>query len=111
MCDRLPDQFPGWFGVPPATEGEGATLVFPGIEEGAAPAEEEAARELGDGDFMSGATEDRHPDVFGLLGVDGGGSRDARHEVARRLAELPHHSVVLGHDVQANADFLAEVTG
>jgi hypothetical protein len=107
----FPDQFPGWFGVPLATEGQAAALVFPRIEAGAAPAEEDEPRALGDGDFMSGATEDRYPDVFGLLGVDGGGTEEARHEVAHRLAELPHHAVVLGHDVGANGDFLAKVTG
>ncbi|WP_181803108.1 phosphoenolpyruvate carboxykinase (ATP) [Streptomyces shenzhenensis] len=107
----FPDQFPSWFGVPLATEGEAAALVFPRIEAGAAPAEEDTARGLTDADFMSGETEDRYPDVFGLLGVDGGGTEEARHEVAHRLAELPHHSVVLGHDVAANADFLAKLAG
>ncbi|MFJ1607084.1 hypothetical protein ACIOHS_27480 [Streptomyces sp. NPDC088253] len=107
----FPDQFPSWFGVPLATEGEAAVLVFPRIEAGAAPAEEDIVRGLKDADFMSGKTEDRYPDIFGLLGVDGGGTAEARHEVAHRLAELPHHSVVLGHDVAANADFLAKLTG
>lgn len=59
---------------------------------------------------MSGATEDRYPDVFELARVDGGGTEESRHEVAHRLAELPHHSVVLGHDVAANADFLVKLT-
>jgi hypothetical protein len=103
-----PNQFPEWFGVPLATAGEAAALVFPRIEAGAAPAEEDARRSLDEGDFMSGATEDRYPDVFGLLGMDGGGAAVPRREVARRLAELPQHSVVLGHDLVANGDFLAE---
>ncbi|GAA2733295.1 hypothetical protein [Streptomyces nogalater] len=107
----FPDQFPGWFGVPLATEGEAAALVFPRVEPGAVPAVEDRGRRLEDGDFMSGATEDRYPDVFALARVDGGGTKDARHEVAHRLAELPHHSVVLGHDVSANAGFLAKTIG
>ncbi|MFJ4695178.1 hypothetical protein [Streptomyces sp. NPDC088766] len=107
----FPDQFPAWFGLPLATEGEAAALVFPRIEAGAVPAEEDASRALSDGDFMSGQTEDRYPDIFGLAGIDGGGSEEARREVAHRLAELPHHSVVLAHDVTANADFLAKLTG
>jgi hypothetical protein len=107
----FPDQFPNWFGVPLATEGEAAVLVFPRIDREATPAEEDRRRSLGEGDWMSGATEDRYPDVFGLLGMDGGGAVGVRQEVARRLAELPHHSVVLGHDVTANADFLAKVAG
>ncbi|MEU3897663.1 hypothetical protein [Streptomyces sp. NPDC045251] len=106
-----PDQFADWFGVSLATEGEAAALVFPRVEAGAAPAVEVPCRTLGEADFMSGETEDRYPDVFGLVGMDGGGSQVSRQEVARRLAELPHHSVVLGHDVAANADFLAKITG
>lgn len=108
----FPDQFPGWFGVPLATGGQAGALVFPRIEPGAAPAvEEDASRGLSDGDFMGGATEDRYPDVFGLARVDGGGSDGTRHEVARRLAALPHHTVVLGYDVGVNADFLAGLVG
>ncbi|XVV34918.1 hypothetical protein ACQPXT_13110 [Streptomyces sp. CA-100214] len=105
----FPDQFPAWLGVPLATEGEAAVLVFPRIDREAAPAVEERARSVGEADFMSGKTEDRYPDVFGLLGMDGGGSLGVRHEVAQRLAELPHRSVVLGHDVRANAEFLREL--
>jgi hypothetical protein len=106
----FPDQFPGWFGVPLATEGEAAVLVFPRIDREAAPAVEDRARSVGEADFMSGKTEDRYPDVFGLLGMDGGGSVGVRHEVARRLGELPYWSVVLGHDVKANSDFLRHIT-
>ncbi|WP_328427945.1 hypothetical protein [Streptomyces sp. NBC_00443] len=106
----FPDQFPEWFGVPLATEGEAAALVFPRIDREAVPAVEERDRSLSDRDFMSGATEDRYPDVFGLLGMDGGGAVGARREVARLLAELPHHSVVLGHDLAENAHFLSGLT-
>jgi hypothetical protein len=106
----FPDQFPSWFGVPLATKGEAAALVFPRIQAGAVPAEESTGRSLSDADFMSGKTEDRYPDAFGLVGMDGGGAEGARREVAQRLAALPHHSVVLGHDLVANADFLAKLT-
>ncbi|EYT79345.1 hypothetical protein CF54_31845 [Streptomyces sp. Tu 6176] len=108
----FPDQFPAWFSTPLATGGEAAALVFPRIERGAAPAVEEGvARRLGEADFMSGKTEDRYPDVFELARVDGGGSTEARQAVADRLVALPHHSVVLGWDVAANAGFLAKLTG
>jgi hypothetical protein len=33
----FPDQFPAWFGVPLATEGEAALLVFPRVRAGAVP--------------------------------------------------------------------------
>ncbi|RZB18381.1 hypothetical protein StrepF001_14980 [Streptomyces sp. F001] len=102
----FPDQFPTWFNVGLSTGGQAAVLLFPRIEAGATPAEEEDGRTLREGDFMGGQTEDRYPDVFGLLGVDGGGTADARAAVAEHLAELPHHSVVLGRDMAANADFL-----
>ncbi|MFD0396357.1 hypothetical protein ACFQ3Z_45820 [Streptomyces nogalater] len=106
----FPDQFPGWFGVPLATEGRPRRWCSPGGA-GRCPGRGGPRPRLEDGDFMSGATEDRYPDVFALARVDGGGTKDARHEVAHRLAELPHHSVVLGHDVSANAGFLAKTIG
>ncbi|MFD0315514.1 hypothetical protein [Streptomyces flavalbus] len=105
----FPDQFPAWFGLDLATGGQAAALVFPRIEPGATPAVEEAGRKLGAGDFMSGKTEDRYPDVFELARVDGGGVSDARQAVVECLARLPHHAVVLGHDLAANADFLVKV--
>ncbi|WP_225846942.1 isopentenyl transferase family protein [Streptomyces sp. HPF1205] len=101
-----PDQFPKWFNLGMAAGGQAATLLFPCIESGAEPASADGKRTLCADDFMSGATEDRYPDVFELARVDGGGTAEARQAVAERLATLPHHSVVLGHDVNANADFL-----
>ncbi|MGW0086542.1 isopentenyl transferase family protein [Streptomyces sp. NPDC003393] len=105
----LPDQFPRWFSVPLATGGEAAALVFPRIDADAAPAVSDDCRGLDDHDFMTGETEDRYPDIFELARVDGGGTEEARHEVAHLLAALPHHSVVLGHDVTAHADFLTQL--
>lgn len=96
----FPDRFSRWFGLTLATRGQAAVLVFPRVEAGAVPVVEGRGRVLGDGDFMSGATEDRYPDVLGLV-----------REVARRLAGLPHHDVVLGHDPAANADLPAKATG
>ncbi|MEU9557322.1 hypothetical protein [Streptomyces fumanus] len=106
-AQMFPDQFPAWFGVPLATGGEAAALVFPRIEAGAVPAGEDRDRSLSEADFMSGATEDRYPDVFGLLGTDGGGAAGVRREVVRRLGELPRHAVVLGHGLAVNGRFLA----
>ncbi|MGV9913370.1 hypothetical protein [Streptomyces tendae] len=106
-----PDQFERWFSVPLAVNGSAAALVFPRVDEDAVPAEENTVRTLSDGDFMGGQTEDRYPDVFGLLGVDGGGANGVRQEVAWRLGALPHHSVVLAHDVVANADLLGKILG
>lgn len=105
-----PVQFADWFRVPLAAGGEAAELVFPRVEPGAAPVVEQTARTVGDADFMSGKTEDRYPDLFGLVGVDGGGCEMARRSVSRLLSGLPHHAVVLGHDVVSNANLLAKIT-
>lgn len=108
----FPDQFSTWFGMELATGGRAAALLFPRIDPSAVPAVVDGDRALGEDDFMSGATEDRYPDHFGLApGINGGGDDVARATVADRLATLPHHQVVLGHDVTANADFLAKLAG
>jgi hypothetical protein len=106
----FPDQFAGWFGMELATGGLAAALLFPRIDPSGVPALVDGERTLGESDFMSGATEDRYPDHFGLArGINGGGSDLARATVADALATLPHHQVVLGHDVQTNADLLAKL--
>ena len=105
----FPDQFFGWFTLLLATSGYAATLLFPQVVADATPSVTEHGRSLGDEDFMSGATEDRYPDLFNLAGgVDGSGRAEARADVAKRVGQLPHHSVVLGRDVDANARFLAK---
>ncbi|MYR75916.1 MULTISPECIES: hypothetical protein [unclassified Streptomyces] len=106
----FPDQFPDLFGVPLATGGRAAGLLFPQFDADAAPDITDGSRTLGEADFMSGKTEDRYPDVFGQAqGVDGGGRESARAEVAARLAELPHRVVRLSHDVRASAAVLTKV--
>ncbi|UUU32474.1 hypothetical protein JIX56_22625 [Streptomyces sp. CA-210063] len=106
----FPDQFPGWFGMELATEGRVGALLFPRVDAAAVPALVEGGRTLGEADFMSGSTEDRYPDVFGLAqGIDPAGGVLARTTVAEHLAVLPHRQVALGHDSAANAAFLANV--
>ncbi|KRV48098.1 hypothetical protein AQ490_26535 [Wenjunlia vitaminophila] len=101
-----PDQFPDWFGIALATSGHAAALLFPHVTPDAPPTATPGGQ-LADHDFMTGPTEDRYPDVFGLAGgVDGGGTTDARHHVTARLTDLPHHTITVGHDTAANADFL-----
>ncbi|WCN05161.1 hypothetical protein [Streptomyces sp. M92] len=108
----FPDQFATWFGMQLATGGRAAALLFPRIDPASDPAVIDGDRTLGEDDFMSGATEDRYPDHFGLAsGINGGGSDLARATVADRLAALPHHQITLSHDIQANADFLAKLAG
>jgi hypothetical protein len=104
-----PDQFADWFGLKLATSGLAQAVLFPQIRRGAAPAVEGCRRTLGDADFMHGATEDRYPDILGLAPAGGSGSSDARQSVAHHLDKLPHHTVVLGHDLAANAAFLHQL--
>lgn len=106
----FPDQFPDLFDVPLATGGRAVGLLFPEIDADAAPDVVDGTRTLGEADFMSGATEDRYPDVFGQAqGVDGGGRESARAEVASRLAVLPHRAVRLSHDIPASVALLEKV--
>lgn len=107
----FPDQFPAWFNVPLATNGRATALLFPRIEPEAAPGLVDGGRSLGQDDFMSGATEDRYPDIFRLAhGIDGGGRPGVRAEVADRLAALPHYCLRLNHDPATSADFLSRIT-
>ncbi|NDZ78381.1 hypothetical protein G3I19_07545 [Streptomyces sp. SID10853] len=106
----FPDQFPELFDVPLAIGGRAAGLLFPQVDADAAPDMVDSTRTLGQADFMSGATEDRYPDVFELAqGVDGGGRESARAEVASRLAVLPHRAVRLNHDISESAALLATI--
>ncbi|MFD3483675.1 hypothetical protein [Streptomyces sp. NPDC058665] len=106
----FPDQFPDLFDLPLATGGRAAGLLFPQVDADAAPDTVDGTRTLGESDFMSGATEDRYPDVFGQAqGVDGGGRESARAAVAARLAELPHRTVRPSHDIPASAAVLTKV--
>ncbi|MFI1186841.1 hypothetical protein [Streptomyces californicus] len=99
-----PDQFPALFGVELAAGGRAAGLLFPRVEADGSPdiVHGDQTLGLGEDDFMSGATEDRYPDVFELAGgVDGGGRPSARDAVSARLAKLPHLRVRVTHDVPA----------
>lgn len=105
----FPDQFPDWFGIDLAPSGRASMLFFPAILPDAVPELVEEDRGLVEGDLMSGDTEDRYPDVFRLVRVDGGGRAQDRERVVALLGELPHQSLVLGHDTEAAAEFLAQV--
>ncbi|MFJ9886141.1 hypothetical protein ACIQRW_09775 [Streptomyces sp. NPDC091287] len=107
----FPDQFASLFGVELATGGRAAALLFPRVDAESSPdVVGGAVHTLGDDDFMSGATEDRYPDIFELAGgVDGGGRRSARDEVSARLAVLPHQTIRLSHDVPASVAALRKV--
>ncbi|MFC7982798.1 hypothetical protein [Streptomyces sp. NPDC057336] len=104
-----PDQFADWFGLKLATGGLAQAVLFPQIRRDAAPAVEGCRRVLRDADFMHGATEDRYPDILGLAPAGGSGSSDARQSVGYHLDKLTQHTVILGHDLAANAAFLHQL--
>ncbi|MEV6674897.1 hypothetical protein [Streptomyces sp. NPDC051162] len=102
----FPDQLHAWLGLTLAAGGYAARILFPRITPGAEPALLDEDRSVGAGDFFTVGTEDRYPDVFGLLPADIPGTRP----LLELLGELPRNTLALGHDVKANSDFLAQVT-
>ncbi|MCM1967760.1 hypothetical protein [Streptomyces sp. G1] len=104
-----PDQFPRWFNIALSSGARASTLLFPSIAPDATPAMADETKVLTEADFMTGETEDRYPDVFRLIRVDGGGSVEDRARVISYLDGLPQHSIVLGHDIDAAAQFLNKV--
>ncbi|GAA2718461.1 MULTISPECIES: hypothetical protein [Streptomyces] len=58
------------------------------------------------GDFFTAGTEDRYPDVFGLLPAD----LPDTEPLLELLGKLPRHLLDLGHDVEANTRLLREIT-
>ncbi|MEW2575482.1 hypothetical protein [Streptomyces syringium] len=103
----FPDQLATWLGLTLATEGHAARIFFPRITPGAEPAFLNEERRVRAGDFFTVGTEDRYPDVFGLLPADIPGSEP----LLELLGELPRHILALGHDVKANSDFLKQLAG
>ncbi|MFD3848213.1 hypothetical protein ACFWVB_20275 [Streptomyces microflavus] len=106
----FPDQLTELFDVPLSTGGRVASLLFPQVDADAEPALIDGAeRTVSLDDFMTGATEDRYPDVFELSrGAGTAGRQTARDGVAHRLATLPHHQVRLSHDIRASVAVLGK---
>lgn len=98
----FPDQLRDWLSLPLATEGHAAGILFPEIVRDAEPQlGGTAGRALGADDFLTAGTEDRYPDVFGLLPATRSGD-----DLADRLAQLPHQAVTMSHDTTANTTVL-----
>ncbi|GLF97220.1 hypothetical protein [Streptomyces yaizuensis] len=105
----FPDQLATWLGMPLATKGLAARLLFPRISPGTGPAAVDDGRELTTVDFFTEGTEDRYPDVFSLLPTLDNDGKAQHHDLAQRLSGLPRHGITLGHDTDTNAAFLAEL--
>ncbi|QDY77424.1 hypothetical protein [Streptomyces qinzhouensis] len=105
----FPDQLGSWLGVETATEGYATSIVYPRVALDEVPEVKEAGRPVSGDDFVTAVTEDRYPDVLGLLGHDPDGP--ARRETVRSvLAGLPSYEICLGHGIAANTRLLTEVT-
>ncbi|KNB49541.1 hypothetical protein [Streptomyces caatingaensis] len=101
----FPDQLASWLGLTLATEGHAARILFPTITPGAEPAVVDKDRTVAPGDFFTPGTEDRYPDVFGLLPTESTGNEP----LLDLLGTLPRASLALGHDVKANTDLLKRI--
>lgn len=105
----FPDQLHTWLGLPLATGGLAAALLFPTVVPGTPAARAPQCRSLIDADFFSATTEDRYPDIFGLART-ASADRDQACAIAReRLVCLPHYAVTLGHDNANNIDVLDKI--
>ncbi|GAA3044109.1 hypothetical protein GCM10017562_01220 [Streptomyces roseofulvus] len=98
-----PDQLTAWLSMPLATEGQAVGILYPQITAGAEPRLTEADRGVQDRDFFTADTEDRYPDIFGLLPAPCGHT-DLRHH----LDTLTSQGLVMGHDPAANGLVLKE---
>ncbi|GAA0419002.1 hypothetical protein GCM10010357_45460 [Streptomyces luteireticuli] len=102
----FPDQLAVWLGLTLATEGHAAHLLFPRIAPGAEPALLDEDRSVEAGDFFTAGTEDRYPDVFGLLPA----ALPSTGPLLDLLGELPRHTLRFGHGVKANIGLLKQIT-
>lgn len=105
----FPDQLHTWFGLPLATGGRAAALLFPAVAVGVPAACVPQCRSLTEVDFFSAKTEDRYPDIFGLARTGAAAPERASAIVRERLACLPRYAVTLGHDITANIDVLGKI--
>ncbi|MFB7359454.1 hypothetical protein [Streptomyces gardneri] len=98
-----PDQLTSWLSMPLATKGHAVGILYPQITACAAPRLTESSRGVQPGDFFDETTEDRYPDIFGLLPTPGD-----RTFLREHLDALSHQGLVMNHDPAANATILKE---
>jgi hypothetical protein len=101
-----PDQITDLLGIPLATEGTAATLLFPSINPDSAPTLVPGGREITTDDTFAGREEDRYPNIFALRVPE---PEAARTAVFDALNALPKLTVTLGHDPAANTALLKTI--
>ncbi|WP_406282708.1 hypothetical protein [Streptomyces sp. NBC_00209] len=99
----FPDQLESWLGLTLATEGHAVGILFPEIKAKTVPGLTTVARGVADADFFGSATEDRYPDVFGLLPAE-----TSTKELAGHLGRLPHQALTMNHDPDASTAVLLD---
>ncbi|WP_329212428.1 hypothetical protein [Streptomyces sp. NBC_01708] len=99
----FPDQLHSWLGLTLATEGHAAGVLFPQIVPDADPELIPGSRGVSADDFFTASTEDRYPDVFGLLPAE-----TPSKDLADRLAQLPHQALTMSHDIEASTAALVK---
>jgi hypothetical protein len=100
----FPDQLSTWLGLTLATEATAAALLFPTVKPDASPALLDDGRALTEADVFTRTTEDRYPDIFHLAPA----ATPAAATLVDHLGRLPHRSLTLSHDTEANAALLAK---
>jgi len=100
----FPDQLSSLLRMTLVTQAHAAALLFPHVDKDAEPHVIDAPRALGEGDFFTGKTEDRYPDIFRLAPTEATPVTD----LADRLAQLPRRALVLNHDSRTSAELLAK---
>ncbi|QCX77231.1 hypothetical protein C9F11_17895 [Streptomyces sp. YIM 121038] len=101
----FPDQLATWLGLTLATEATAAGLLFPTVNPEASPAVLADDRALTESDVFSTTTEDRYPDIFGLIPAT---ASDNTTALVEQLGQLPHRSLMLTHDAAANSALLTK---
>lgn len=99
----FPDQLTSLLGLPLATSGHIAAVLFPTIAPGAIPTIKPGGRTLEMGDMFHGEIEDRYPNVFKLREPE---PLSARDDLFRALNRLPRATLTLSHDIAANTAVL-----
>ncbi|GAA2720277.1 MULTISPECIES: hypothetical protein [Streptomyces] len=103
----FPDQLSTMLKLTLTTRGAAERFLFPHITPGSEPELLDEERPLREEDFFTAASEDRYPDIFGLLPDNGAaGVRTA----FGMLTGLPRTTFRLSHDAAANTDFLKTLT-
>ncbi|MEU1409464.1 hypothetical protein ABZ471_45855 [Streptomyces sp. NPDC005728] len=100
----FPDQLASWLGLTLTTQAHAAGLLFPTMDPEATPALADNDRHLTGADIFNDQTEDRYPDIFGLLPT----TATSTQALTEHLSRLPRRSLILSHDTDASTSLLTK---